>query len=179
MALMTTIREDHKLNLAADILRAGGSIRLRALGTSMLPSIWPGDVLNIESMAPEYAVLGDIVLVERNHRFFIHRLIEKHNSGWITCGDSLPHNDLPVPPSSLLGKVSAIHRGHRVIVPKARPLLPLRAIAWTLGHCGLLLRLVLRAERLWQDDAFPNFLRRAEKHDTLRHEPHAFGTHES
>jgi SOS-response transcriptional repressor LexA len=116
----TEIRENHKLDLAAEVLQSGGRIRLQALGTSMLPSIWPGDVLSIESRPGEEAVPGDIVLVARDHRFFVHRLIEKHNSLWITRGDSLPQNDPPVGESQVLGKVSAIHRRDRVIVPSHR-----------------------------------------------------------
>jgi len=176
MALMTEIREGHKLSLAADILRASGSIRLRALGTSMLPSIWPGNVLNIKSMTAEDAATGDIVLFEHDDRFFIHRLIEKRDLEWTTRGDSLPHDDPAVSPSAFLGRVSAIHRGHRVIVPKAQPSLPLRAIAWALGHCDLLLRLALRADRWRQDVAFPNFLRRDGKHTG---EQRAFEIHEA
>src|SRR6202451_4853522 len=114
--LTTEIRENHKLDLAAEVLRSGGSIRMQALGTSMLPSIWPGDVLRIENKVGEEAVPGDIVLVARDRRFFIHRLIEKHNSQWITRGDSLPQNDAPVAEGQVLGKVSAIHRRGRGIV---------------------------------------------------------------
>src|SRR5271157_1377561 len=93
VTVMTEIREGHKLDLAAQVLSSGGAIRLQALGTSMLPSIWPGDVLSIEHKPGEEIVPGDIVLVARDGRFFIHRLIEKHNSGWITRGDSLPQPD--------------------------------------------------------------------------------------
>ena len=49
MPVMTTkAREGHKLDLAVEVLRSSGAIRLQALGTSMLPSIWPGDVLLIQ-----------------------------------------------------------------------------------------------------------------------------------
>ena len=66
MAIMTEAREAHKLDLAAEVLSAGGTIRLQALGTSMLPSIWPGDVLSIERPPGQEIVPGDIVLVARD-----------------------------------------------------------------------------------------------------------------
>jgi len=37
-------RESIKRDLAGQVLRAGGKLRLRALGLSMLPSLWPGDI---------------------------------------------------------------------------------------------------------------------------------------
>src|ERR1700722_10364558 len=114
------IRQSHKLDLAADLLRSGGTLRLHALGTSMLPSIWPGDVLSIENQPGNEIVPGDIVLIARDSRFFIHRLVEKHDSRWIARGDCMPQNDAPVREPQVLGKVSAIHRQARVIVPGPR-----------------------------------------------------------
>jgi hypothetical protein len=134
MPVTTEIREENKLDLAAEVLRGGGAIRLQALGTSMLPSIWPGDILNIESTSGAEAIPGDIVLLERDHRFFIHRLIKKHESLWTTRGDSLPHDDDPVSKSQVLGKVSAIQRINRTIIP-VRQLRPVhRAFAKALCH---------------------------------------------
>jgi len=34
-----------KCDLAADVIRGFGTLRLRVNGFSMLPSIWPGDVV--------------------------------------------------------------------------------------------------------------------------------------
>ena len=110
MPVMTEARGDHKLELATEVLRSGGAIRLQALGTSMLPSVWPGDVLSIEPAPGKDLVLGDIVLAVRDGRFFVHRLIEKRDCEWITRGDSLPQNDPPLAEAQVLGKVSLIHR---------------------------------------------------------------------
>src|SRR5579864_3119340 len=109
MPIMSEAREGHKLELATEVLTSGGIIRLQAQGTSMLPSIWPGDVVSIEHKPSQEIVPGDIVLVARHSRFFVHRLTEKHNSRWITRGDSLPQNDQPVAEVEVLGKVSLIH----------------------------------------------------------------------
>ena len=119
MPLMKEARGDHKLELATEVLRSGGAIRLQALGTSMLPSIWPGDVLSIAPAPGKDVVPGDIVLVVRDGRFFVHRLIEKRGSHWITRGDSLPQNDEAVTEDKVLGKVSLIHRKTGDIVPSS------------------------------------------------------------
>jgi len=154
MALMTKSCEDPRLDLAAEILRFGGIIRLRGLGTSMLPAIWPGDVLSIETQHPEPMVPGDIVLVMRGSRFFVHRLIEKCNedgSRWITRGDALPQNDPPVAATELLGKVSSIRRGRHVIMPRRRVRLPARALAWMLCHCDSFKNVTLSMHSIWQN----------------------------
>jgi signal peptidase I len=127
---LTEVRENHKLELAKEVLSSGGAIRLRALGTSMLPSIWPGDVLSIESKCGEEIVPGDIVLVARDRRFFVHRLIEKRNSQWITRGDAMPQNDPPVAETQVLGRVSTIYRRMRAIVPSPRVTLSVHTLAW-------------------------------------------------
>jgi len=144
MPVMSEAREGHKLDLAVEVLRVGGAIRLQALGTSMLPSIWPGDVLNIESKSGEEIVPGDIVLVARDRRFFIHRLVEKRNSEWITRGDSLPQMDTPATELQVLGKVSAIHRKSRVISPNPRISRLNRALAWMLCHGDSFRNIALR-----------------------------------
>jgi hypothetical protein len=147
MPLMTEAREAYKLDLAAEVIRSHGTIRLQALGTSMLPSIWPGDVLSIES-GPDELVPGDIVLVARDGRFFVHRLIDKQGSDWITRGDSLPQNDAPVAEAQVLGKVSAIHRQGRVIVPKLRVTVFAGVLATMLCHWDSLRNVTLRIRSL-------------------------------
>jgi len=153
MPVTNEIREGHKLDLAAEVLRSGGTIRLQALGTSMLPSIWPGDVLSVENKPGEQAVSGDIVLVARERRFFIHRLIEKQSSQCITRGDSMPQNDAPVAEAQVLGKVSAIHRRSGAVVPGRRLSLLRRALAGILCHCDSFRKIALRFHSLWQERA--------------------------
>ena len=140
--------EGHKLELAAEVLTSGGVIRLQAWGTSMLPSIWPGDVVSVEHKAAQEIVPGDIVLVVRPGRFFLHRLIEKHNSGWVTRGDSLPQNDEPVAEAEVLGKVSLIHRKRGAVVPKARVPRFDRALGWMLCRWDSFRNITLRLHSL-------------------------------
>jgi Peptidase S24-like len=154
MPVITKARASYKLELAAEVLGSGGAIRLQALGTSMLPSIWPGDILRIEHKAAKEIVPGDIVLVARDGRFFVHRLIEKHNSRWITRGDSLPQNDPPVAEAQVLGRVSLIHREAGVIVPKPRLSVVGRPLTWLLCRWDWFRNLALRFHSFWCGGAF-------------------------
>jgi signal peptidase len=133
-------REYPKLALAAEILRGCGTVHLKVWGTSMLPSVWPGDLLTIQSAAYDEVVPGDIVLVMRNNRFFVHRLVERRRGqdclSWITRGDAMPHNDPPVAASELLGRVAGICRGNRSFVPSRRLSLLHSALAWMLCRSG-------------------------------------------
>ncbi len=149
MPVTTEAREVQKLELAAEVLGASGTIRLQALGTSMLPAIWPGDVLSIERAAANDMVPGDIVLVARDERFFVHRLIEKRDCQWITRGDSLPQNDPAVGEAQVLGRVSRIHRRNRVIVPQPRLSVLGRVFVSLLCSSDLFRSFALRVHSLW------------------------------
>jgi Peptidase S24-like len=148
---MTEAREGYKLDLAAEVLSRGGTIRLQALGSSMLPSIWSGDVVSIESKSGKEIVPGDIVLVARDGRFFIHRLIEKHNAIWITRGDSLLQDDAPVAQVQVLGKVALIHRKSGGIVPKPRVSRFGSMLAWILCRWDFFRNVALRIHSSWSN----------------------------
>jgi hypothetical protein len=127
--------EEAKLGLATEILRSGGAIRLKAWGTSMLPSLWPGDLLTIQGRGYDEAVPGEIVLVLRDNRLFVHRLVEKRNQNppsCITRGDAMLHNDPPAVASGLLGCVVGIHRANRSFVPNRRVSQLQSGLGWTL-----------------------------------------------
>src|SRR5438874_9537355 len=104
--------EQIKCELAAQVLQNSSMLRLRASGSSMLPSLWPGDVITIQPQSFEQWRPGDIVLYMRAGHFFIHRVIAVPNSGdfLIVQGDWLPQPDPPVPPQEVLGKAVAVER---------------------------------------------------------------------
>jgi hypothetical protein len=148
MSYTLEARDDRKLGLAVVMLRGGGAVRLELRGTSMLPSLWPGDLLTIQFVAHNQVVPGDIVLVMRDNRFFAHRLIGKQHDQdcvtLITRGDAVPQNDPPVATSELLGRVSGIRRGSRSLVPSQRVSLFQRALAWMLCRWDHFRSLALR-----------------------------------
>jgi Peptidase S24-like len=102
--------------LASEVLRSFGELRLSALGCSMVPTIFPGDILTIRRAAAEELQLGDIVLYERAGRFFVHRLIGKDKEHGSTShftfrGDALTKDDPPVTQCEILGKVVLVESG--------------------------------------------------------------------
>jgi len=148
MSSMLETREDAKLGLAAEMLRSHGSVQLKAWGTSMLPTVWAGDLLTIESVASDEVTAGDIVLVLCHHRFFIHRLVERRQGrdcfSLITRGDAMPHDDPPAAVSELLGRVARIRRGNRSFIPNRRLSLRHSALAWMLCRSDRFRGLTLR-----------------------------------
>jgi hypothetical protein len=114
----------------------------------MLPSLWPDDLLTIQCAAHDEVVSGDIVLVMRDNRFFVHRLIERRQDQdrllWITRGDAVPQNDPPVAASELLGRVVGVRRGNRSFVPSRRISLFQSALVWMLCRWDHFRSLALR-----------------------------------
>lgn len=141
-------QEDFKLGLAVEALRCCGMIRLRASGASMLPSLWPGDLLAIQSVTQNDVIPGDIVLVLRDRQCFIHRLVKKQPSEncvcFITRGDAMPDNDPPIAAAELLGRVIDVYRGNRSFVPSRRVSFVRSAVAWMLSRSHLFRGLALR-----------------------------------
>ncbi len=134
-----------QMELAAEALSSGRAIRLCVRGSSMLPSLWPGDILTIAHTSFGDVVCGDIVLVRRN---VVHRVIRKENFGervcLITRGDAVSQNDPLVEEGELLGKVTNIERNGRSMVPRREISPILRFFAWTLRHWSQLRSVCLR-----------------------------------
>jgi len=138
-------RQTEKRRLAFDLLRSFGELRLAALGCSMVPVIFPGDVLTIRRLNSGEIQRGDVILYERDSRFFVHRVVGEHRgepTGWITRGDALHTHDAPVAEHELLGKVVEIERGKKRLLPVAPT--GLRCVVrWSVRHSNLALKLVL------------------------------------
>jgi hypothetical protein len=99
--------------LVAAVLRRRGHlpedvclpVRLRVHGESMLPTLWPGDVVEIASCSLEDVRPGAIVLALRDGRLFLHRLVATQPNGFVLRGDSMPGPDPLFPPEALLGRL--------------------------------------------------------------------------
>ncbi len=147
--LTTDSRQALKRELMLEVLRSFGETRLRVTGTSMLPAVWPGDVLTIRRDGIEAVRAADIVLVRRGSRLVAHRLVEKiHSQGevlLVTRGDRLMTLDPPTVADDLLGRVSAIERNHRLVSPRLT--LAGRLSAWLLRWSDFAARLLLYMHR--------------------------------
>ena len=110
-----------KCELASDVLRSSGALRLQVGGWSMLPSLWPGDTLIIERVMGGSVVRGDIILFGRDRRLFAHRVVEPMSGAcFLTRGDAMPAADPIVRSEELLGRVSQVERNGRSFVPGRR-----------------------------------------------------------
>src|SRR3979411_594406 len=101
--------------LADEVVRRFGTICLRVFGTSMVPSVLPGDLISVQRASVSEISPGEIVLYMREGRLFAHRVVgytggyQRHDDSYlITRGDRLSHNDPPVSSSELLGRVTSI-----------------------------------------------------------------------
>ncbi len=149
-------RQDSKCGLATEVLRSFGEISLKVTGTSMLPTVWPGDVLKIQFTEFEQVLLGDIVLYTRQNRFFIHRVTGKFNAPGerhlSMRGDAMAAADPPVSEEELLGRVVGIQRFGNVIEPSRQLTAGCRMIATLLCRCDVLRGLVLRLRARGRSD---------------------------
>ena len=129
-----------KCELAEKTLRLFGSLHLRVTGFSMLPSVWPGDLLLIRRQQMEQIHPGDIVLFAWHGRLIAHRVVFKTDDleapSLITRGDALPSQDAPISPAQLLGKVSGILRGGEWIQPLRRLGFGARTVAMLVSRSG-------------------------------------------
>ena len=147
-------RERQKQDLAIQLLQATGRVRFAARGYSMLPTLWPGDLLTIETIPFAQVRPGDVVLYRRWERLFIHRVLRKSREAvgserpsLVTRGDSMTGTDATVLPEEFLGKVVCVEScaGKRGPVPPFSIIR--RMIGLSLGHSNHLLSLMLR----WRD----------------------------
>jgi signal peptidase I len=147
MDLPPDSRHAVRADLALEILRSFGKLRLAVAGSSMVPSIFCGDVLTVDRVNSKQIQTGHVVLYARGGRLFAHRVIRMDwTSGgvrWITRGDSLAREDLPVEESELLGRVTAVERNARQWSPVEVSGFA-RALQWAIRRSSQFLSLVLR-----------------------------------
>jgi signal peptidase I len=143
---MDSERDEIRLQLAADVIRSSGELRLSVRGSSMVPTILPGDVLIIERADVREMGDGEIVLCARGNRFVIHRLLGRAEPGggprWITRGDALKENDPPVGRDDVLGRVMRIERKGKSWNPP-KPSSSARLVQWLVRHSGALMTALL------------------------------------
>ncbi|HTT19158.1 MAG TPA: S24/S26 family peptidase [Candidatus Sulfotelmatobacter sp.] len=118
-----------KCELACEVLRLSGYVRLRVRGWSMLPTIWPGDTLELEKAECGKLSAGDVVLFHRDRRLFVHRMLNSDGNTIFTQGDAMAQPDPVVTERELLGRVTCIVRDGKRIQPTKTLSLSHRAVA--------------------------------------------------
>lgn len=97
----------------------------RVRGGSMLPTLWPGDVVTVAPIAAGELAPGDVVVYARDGGYVVHRVVERApgagGTAWITRGDARREVDAPTPAGDVLGVVTRIRRlGRERPMPRAR-----------------------------------------------------------
>jgi Peptidase S24-like len=131
--------------VAADALRSSGRLRLQVHGESMLPTIWPGAIVEIASCSIEDVHPGEIVLALRDGRFFLHRFFRREPSGFLLRGDSMPVTDPSFPDDALLGRL--VSRGQVSKYSSFLLCILCPAIGRLLCYCGPVRRVALHLHR--------------------------------
>lgn len=119
------ISDETKLSLAAETLQTFGELRFAALGSSMIPAIFPGDILIVRREPAAAISCGDVALSFAEERLRAHRVVRRMEDGgrltFVTQGDALSEGDRPIGEAELLGRVTAIIRRRRRIELDRRP----------------------------------------------------------
>ena len=101
--------------LLAESVQHSGAVRLKVDGCSMLPAVWPGDLVTVERDNFSNIRPGQIVLHRKQQKLTIHRVTRVASDYLITRGDSLPCDDPPVQASEIVGRVVRVDRDGRII----------------------------------------------------------------
>jgi hypothetical protein len=117
--------------LVAEALDRFGRVRFRACGTSMLPAISPGDVVDVEACPIDQFRTGDIVVLMSSNGLVAHRLVSSGHQAAVTRGDALWRSDPPISMARLLGRVTRVARNGSSRSPRT-------PCSKTARACGLL-----------------------------------------
>ena len=129
--LMTTFSPLGSHHLFADVcvglLNLGQSVRFKANGWSMHPTICDGEMINVEPVLPSQVRHGDIILYRSPRGITAHRVVhirretdsivspQDHSFLFTTRGDSLKAVDSPLTSDQILGKVFSVERNGRTV----------------------------------------------------------------
>jgi hypothetical protein len=159
-------REAERVAVATQSLRHAGCLRLQVHGESMLPTLWPGDVVEIETSPIDAVRPGEIVLAEREGHFYLHRLVaHTDQNGFLLRGDSMPASDPEFPNSAFLGRL--VSGADHVQAPT----LWSRALGQLLCHCAPARSLVLSLKARRKKDSERNSEKKATNPEILSPEP--------
>lgn len=148
MEALVQSRVEIELALAVEVLRSFGELRFVARGASMLPTIFPGDVLLVSREPAASVRCGHVVLTFRDGRFYAHRVIRKmaedSRHSLITRGDALVDEDPPVSENDLLGRVKVVIRGRKRIELREKQRAGKKLLQWAVRNSDDLAAWLLR-----------------------------------
>jgi signal peptidase I len=132
------------VDVVCDLLRRGHSVRFRAKGASMRPTIREGEAITVAPVQPAEIRRGDVILYRVGRGVIAHRVtrVAQRPDGtlvFVPRGDASQSRDDPVEGTAILGRVVTVVRNGRALNPAA---LRARALAVSWAGAARLLRLL-------------------------------------
>jgi signal peptidase I len=108
------------LELARPELAKKRPFRMQISGNSMTPNICDGDFVTVEAISSQKVRVGDIVLLTSiSNTALVHRVVKMEDRNNIvyltTCGDASNYQDVPVPVTNVLGRITLIESKDKLI----------------------------------------------------------------
>jgi signal peptidase I len=119
-------------DLVADVARASGRVQLKVTGASMVPALWPGDLLTVCRCDPSELRPDSMIVFRQKQRLIVHRLMYRIGDRIVTRGDARPCLDEPVSAAEIIGRVEHVMRNGRLVHPELSSWQ--RALAAALRH---------------------------------------------
>jgi len=154
-AQSSTLSFFHFVDISTELLRHGYTVRFRAPGNSMLPTISNGELITVEPVSPCDLRRRDIVLYRFKRRVIAHRVVQiRRIEGEAPCfilrGDASIACDYPVETHQVLGKVTSVKRGDRTMDLYSRRARILSFVqAWVFRFKRWLIRYFLQVRRFF------------------------------
>lgn len=133
------------LPVLQESLARGEPFRLPVEGRSMLPTLKPGESVQVVALAGSPR-LGEILVFAQGEALIIHRLVHRRGALLVTQGDNLLLPDPPIPAGALVGCIARPPGGSLSIL--AAPMRYVRAARWV-GRYHLLRALRVARRRLF------------------------------
>lgn len=116
---------DKKRHISLELIREAickrGYFKFGVEGSSMFPFLLERDDVLIDKARTENLRVGDIIAYPRGDILVVHRIKEIYQLSnkklFITQGDNLDFQDIPVRSEDIIGKVSTVIRGNKRFSP--------------------------------------------------------------
>ncbi|QSO45461.1 S24/S26 family peptidase [Alicyclobacillus mengziensis] len=120
--MLSLLQNDTVVRLLLRRLDHEGSVEIASHGYSMYPFIRPGDVCKFNACKVSDLSSGDVVLyISQNGKLVGHRLLrtvgKPPSLHIVVKGDTNANPDPLIQSDAVLGRLTEIRRGHRVIAP--------------------------------------------------------------
>ena len=147
------LTETFRCELITEALQLAGTVQLRVGGWSMLPTIWPGDIVLIKAADQNSVRTGDIALFRRGENLTVHRILDiDETAGQILSrGDAMPQSDPSFSSRELLGKVEFVLRNGKRIEPSRNLGLAQRAMADLMQRSETAARVAVTAHQMYRE----------------------------